>query len=89
MLASYDLHTPSTVSAVGMSAALGHMSLPNLAGVVIHSTEAGYDGLVYICGVGNVLGFALPRLSCSTCSRISSRTWIACKAEHAYARYAG
>ena len=59
MLASYDLHTPSTVSAVGMSAALGHMSLPNLAGVVIHSTEAGYDGLVYICGVGNVLGFAL------------------------------
>ena len=59
MLATYDLHTPSTVSAMGMAAAMGHMSLPNLAGIVIHSTDAGYDGLVYLCGVGHVVGFAL------------------------------
>ena len=35
------------------------MSLPNLAGIVIHNSDAGYDSLMYICGVCDAIGFAI------------------------------
>ena len=59
LLASYELLTPSTVSAMGMAAALGHMSVPNLVGVTIHATGLGYDALIWVCVVCDTLGLLL------------------------------
>jgi FHS family Na+ dependent glucose MFS transporter 1 len=59
LLASYELLTSSTVSAIAMAAAMGHMTVPNLVGVAIHSTQLGYDVLIWICATADVVGLAL------------------------------
>ena len=57
LLASYALLTPSTVSAMGMAAALGHMVIPNFVGLAIHTGGLGYGALIWICLVNNAVSF--------------------------------
>ena len=59
LLASYDLLTPGTVSAMGMASAAGHMTIPNLVGLVVHRGGFGYDALIYIVTLSNTFGFLL------------------------------
>ena len=59
LLATYELLTPQTVSAIGMAAALGHMTIPNLVGFTIHAGALGYDALVWIVALANLLGLVL------------------------------
>merc|ERR1712146_34483 len=59
LLASYDLLSPSTVSTMGMSSALGHMTIPNLVGFAIHNSGFGYDALIWIALMANAVGLAL------------------------------
>lgn len=59
LLASYDLLTPSTVSAMGMAAALGHMTVPNLVGYAIHTGGLGYAALIWIVGAAYTIGLVV------------------------------
>ena len=56
LLASYELLTPSTVSFMGMAAAVGHMTLPNFVGFLVHGGGLGYDALVWVCAVCDTVG---------------------------------
>ena len=47
MLAAYELLTASSVSAIAMSAALGHMIIPNLVGITVHAVDPRHQ-----CGGG-------------------------------------
>jgi len=59
LLASYDLITPNTMSSLSMASALGHMSIPNLVGVAIHSGGMGFDALIWIVTVAHAIGLVL------------------------------
>ena len=56
LLASYELLTPHAVSLIGMAAALGHMSIPNLVSVAVHTGGMGFDALLYICVICDSIG---------------------------------
>ncbi|KAL3914342.1 MAG: hypothetical protein SGPRY_007659 [Prymnesium sp.] len=55
LLASYGLLTTRTTAAMGMAAALGHMLVPNLVGLVIQYGSVGYDAMPWLVGGLNVL----------------------------------
>ena len=59
MLASYDLLTPDTVSSIGISAAVGHMTMPNFVGHAIQTWGYGYDALTWIVVIAQTCGCLL------------------------------
>ena len=59
MLASYDLLTPDTVSSIGIAAAIGHMTVPNLVGHAIQTWGFGYGALTAIVLVAMTCGCVL------------------------------
>ena len=59
MLASYDLLTPGTVSAMGIAAALGHVTVPNVVGYVIHTGGYGYAALIWIVSAAYLVALSM------------------------------
>jgi hypothetical protein len=57
LLAAYELLTPRSVSLIGMAAALGHMTIPNLVSLAIHTGGCGHDALLLVCLAADTLGF--------------------------------
>lgn len=59
LLMAYDLLTPRVMSAIAMSSAIGHMTVPNFVGLVTHYSSWRHAALPYVLMACYSLGFVL------------------------------